>query len=119
MSPKGLTQHGGGQGDVHRTLGHGMSMPLVGSYLAWEGSLHVDSMHDRLEWCHRVGEWRQWIGELQGSGDEVGIFSLIVLNNLKLFLDLLAFSSPALSVAAHVEDITLVSLVIPNNECKF
>ena len=34
-----VTQHGGGQGDAHKTHGRGKSMALAGNYLVRKGSL--------------------------------------------------------------------------------
>ena len=50
LSPEGITQHGGGQGDALRSHGCDKSMSLAGSCSLWEGSLR-----DSREWRHRVG----------------------------------------------------------------
>ena len=44
LSPKGLTQHGGGLGDSHITY-------VVGREFVWRLA-----RHDHQEWCHRVGK---------------------------------------------------------------
>ena len=57
---KGITRLGGGQGDAHRTLGCGKSMPPAGSHSVWEGSLHGDSRGMTARgWRRRVAEATQ------------------------------------------------------------